>query len=51
MGKLRLRKGKGGAQLMLSPSGLQMNVLWGPITWGTQDVAEDLRPSRDKGRR
>lgn len=50
MGKLRPRKEKGGAQLMLCPSGLQVNVLWGSITWATQDVAEDLGPSRDKVR-
>lgn len=36
---------------VLSPSSLRMCVLWGPITWGTQDVAEDLGPSRNGGGR
>lgn len=36
---------------MLSPSSLQMCVLWGPITRAAQDVAKDLGPSQDEGSR
>lgn len=45
-GETEAQQGKG--QSILSPPGLQGCVLWGPISWVTQDKADDLGTSWDK---